>query len=169
MHILFHCTFYSLFYFIFYLFFILFLPIFIYILLCYVSSFILFFCTVHWADLSWPTFHYWLYPVWLCMWQIIKNLEPWTYLVQEEPHRIPLCRFWERLTGHKSSVRRESSTLKMEGSEICWAVRWRMVLFEMSNKCRDVVWKVVEKSFLVCLNNVTFLCNCILCTVNILV
>ncbi len=27
---------------------------------------------------SWLTFHYWLYPVWLCMWQIIKNLEPWT-------------------------------------------------------------------------------------------
>ncbi len=25
-----------------------------------------------------PTFHYWLYPVWLCMWQINKNLEPWT-------------------------------------------------------------------------------------------
>ncbi len=21
--------------------------------------------------------YYWLYPVWLCMWQIIKNLEPW--------------------------------------------------------------------------------------------
>ncbi len=62
-----------LFYFIFYLFFILFLPIFIYTLLCYVS-----FCTVHWADPSWPTFHYWLYPVWLCMWQINKNLEPWT-------------------------------------------------------------------------------------------
>ncbi len=20
-------------------------------------------------------YHYWLYPVWLCMWQIIKNLE----------------------------------------------------------------------------------------------
>ncbi len=37
----------------------------------------IFFCTFHWADLSWPTFHYWLYPVWLCMWQIIKNLEPW--------------------------------------------------------------------------------------------
>ncbi len=37
----------------------------------------LFFCTVHWADLSWPPFHYWLYPVWLCMWQINKNLEPW--------------------------------------------------------------------------------------------
>ncbi len=36
------------------------------------------FCTVHWADLSWPPFHYWLYPVWLCMWQINKNLEPWT-------------------------------------------------------------------------------------------
>ncbi len=41
-----------------------------------IISFILSFCTVHWADLSWPTFHYWLYPVWLCMWQIIKNLEP---------------------------------------------------------------------------------------------
>ncbi len=37
----------------------------------------LFFCTFHWADLSWLTFHYLLYPVWLCMWQIIKNLEPW--------------------------------------------------------------------------------------------
>ncbi len=24
---------------------------------------------------SFPTFHYWLYPVWLCMWQIIKNLD----------------------------------------------------------------------------------------------
>ncbi len=35
-------------------------------------------CTFHWADLSWLTFHYLLYPVWLCMWQIIKNLEPWT-------------------------------------------------------------------------------------------
>ncbi len=23
-------------------------------------------------------FHYWLYSVWLCMWRIIKNLEPWT-------------------------------------------------------------------------------------------
>ncbi len=69
-----------LFYFIFYLFFILFLPIFIYTLLCYVSSFILFFCTVHWADPSWPTFHYWLYPVWLCMWQINKNpWTPWTF------------------------------------------------------------------------------------------
>ncbi len=22
-----------------------------------------------------PTFHYWLYPVWLCMWQINKNLD----------------------------------------------------------------------------------------------
>ncbi len=42
---------------------ILFLPIFIYILLCYVSFLFVFFCTVHWADLSWFTFHYWLYPV----------------------------------------------------------------------------------------------------------
>ncbi len=82
MHILFyfiaHFTHFILilFYFIFFhIFFILLLPKFIYILLCYVSFFILFFCTVHWADLSWPTFHYWLYPVWLCMWQIIKNLE----------------------------------------------------------------------------------------------
>ncbi len=49
------------------------------------SLLLLFFfcCTVHWADLSRPTFHYWLYPVWLCMWQIIKNLEPWTTSVHE--------------------------------------------------------------------------------------
>ncbi len=56
LHILFYCTLYSLF---FLLIFILFLPLFIYNLLCYVS----FFCTVHWADLTWFTFHYWLYPV----------------------------------------------------------------------------------------------------------
>ncbi len=58
-----------------FLFSVLFSPIFIYILL----FICVFFCTVHWADLSWLTFHYWLYPVWLCMWRIIKNLEePWT-------------------------------------------------------------------------------------------
>ncbi len=50
-----------------------------YFILYLISIIFLFiFCTFHWADLSWPTFHYWLYPVWLCMWQIIKNLEPWT-------------------------------------------------------------------------------------------
>ncbi len=75
MHILLLILFYFIFLLIFYL-----IPTYIYIytLLCNVSSFILFFCTVHWADPSWPTFHYWLYPVWLCMWQINKNLEPWT-------------------------------------------------------------------------------------------
>ncbi len=76
LHILSHCTFYSLFYYLF-LFSFLFSPIFIYIyiLSCYVSLFC-FFCIVHWADLSWLTFHYWLYPVWLCTWRIIKNLDP---------------------------------------------------------------------------------------------
>ncbi len=62
-----------------------FIYIYIYILFCYISLLffvisiiiIYLFCTFHWADLSWLTFHYWLYPVWLCMWQIIKNLEPW--------------------------------------------------------------------------------------------
>ncbi len=44
-------------------------------MLCIIFYFY-FFCTVHWADLSWPPFHYWLYPVWLCMWQINENLEP---------------------------------------------------------------------------------------------
>ncbi len=39
--------------------FILFVSIFIYIPLRYVNLF----CTVQWADLSWFTFHYWLYPV----------------------------------------------------------------------------------------------------------
>ncbi len=100
LHILSHCTSYS-FYFIICSLFHSHLYLYIYILLCYVSLFyclcyfyfifyfiiiiiiiiFFFFCTFHWADLSWPTFHYWLYPVWLCMWQIIKNLEnlePWT-------------------------------------------------------------------------------------------
>ncbi len=47
-------------------------------MLCIIFYFY-FFCTVHWADLSWPPFHYWLYPVWLCMWQINENLEPWSW------------------------------------------------------------------------------------------
>ncbi len=96
LHILLHCTLYLIAhltpYFISYLSLISFSPyLYIYIyslvfcfivfiafmlLLCFI--FILFFCTFHWADLSWLTFHYLLYPVWLCMWQIIKNLEPWT-------------------------------------------------------------------------------------------
>jgi len=90
-HSILYCTFY--YFILFYLpylilffvpIFILFLPIFIYILLCYVSLFYFnFFCTVHWADLSWLTFHYWLYPVWLCMWRIIKNLEPWSGAVMK--------------------------------------------------------------------------------------
>ncbi len=51
--------------------------IYIYIFSCVMfHCFIFIFCTVHWADLSWLTFHYWLYPVWLCMWRIIQNLEP---------------------------------------------------------------------------------------------
>ncbi len=64
---LFYCTFYSLFLFFTY----------IYICSCVVLllyNFLLF-CTVHWADLIWSTFHFWLYPVSFIMWQIKK---PWT-------------------------------------------------------------------------------------------
>ncbi len=49
-----------------------------YVIFILLSCFIFLSCTFHWADLSWLTFHYLWYPVWLCMWQIIKNLEPWT-------------------------------------------------------------------------------------------
>ncbi len=45
-----------------------------YVIFILLSCFIFLSCTFHWADLSWLTFHYLLYPVWLCMWQIIKNL-----------------------------------------------------------------------------------------------
>ncbi len=51
-----------------------------YVIFILLSCFIFLSCTFHWADLSWLTFHYLLYPVWLCMWQIIKNLEPWTLI-----------------------------------------------------------------------------------------
>ncbi len=102
-----------LFYLFIFLIFILFLPIFIYILLCYVSFFILFFCTVHWADPSWPTFHYWLYPVWLCMWRIIKNLEPWTryslHLGEEEL----------RYESRETTVQQNSSNLHKE-VKVAW-------------------------------------------------
>ncbi len=88
LHILSHCTFYT-FYFIISSLFHSHLYLYIYsLVLCFIVLLLMlflfcillllffFFCTFHWADLSWPTFHYWLYPVWLCMWQIIKNLEP---------------------------------------------------------------------------------------------
>ncbi len=90
LHILSHCTSYS-FYFIICSLFHSHLYLYIYsLVLCFIVLLLMlflfsilllllfFFCTFHWADLSWPTFHYGLYPVWLCMWQIIKNLEPWT-------------------------------------------------------------------------------------------
>ncbi len=53
-----------------------------YVIFILLSCFIFLSCTFHWADLSWLTFHYLLYPVWLCMWQIIKNLEPQSYILQ---------------------------------------------------------------------------------------
>ncbi len=60
-----HCTLYLFFICIYF-----FTYIYIYsLVLCYV------FCTVHWADLTWFTFHYWLYSVYLSMWRI---KEPWT-------------------------------------------------------------------------------------------
>ncbi len=65
-----------LFYFIFYLFFILFLPIFIYTLLCYVSSFILFF--LH-CPLSGPVLTYISLLIIPCMIVYVTNKqEPWT-------------------------------------------------------------------------------------------
>ncbi len=51
LHILFYCTLFFIFSYYFNC-----LPIFMYILLCCVTIF----CTVHWADLTWLTFHYWL-------------------------------------------------------------------------------------------------------------
>ncbi len=33
------------------------------LVLCYFYLTFIFFCTVHWADLTWFTFHFWLYPV----------------------------------------------------------------------------------------------------------
>ncbi len=60
-----------------------------YVIFILLSCFIFLSCTFHWADLSWLTFHYLLYPVWLCMWQIIKNLEPWT--LNHLCHNINYC------------------------------------------------------------------------------
>ncbi len=86
LHILSHCTSYSLFYFIICSYFHSHLYLYIYslvlcfivlLLLCYFILFNFFALSIE-RNLSWLTFHYWLYPVWLCMWRIIKNLEPWT-------------------------------------------------------------------------------------------
>ncbi len=57
-----------------------------YVIFILLSCFIFLSCTFHWADLSWLTFHYLLYPVWLCMWQIIKNLEPLNLELMRAPH-----------------------------------------------------------------------------------
>ncbi len=96
-------------------------PIFIYIFSCvmfhcfiaYVIFIVLllllfyFFCTFHWADLSWPTFHYWLYPVWLCMWQIIKNLEPNMHIWSEYANSM----FWSSTPNGFSSVHLTTSNI----------------------------------------------------------
>ncbi len=61
------------------------------------------------------TFHYWLYPVWLCMWRIIKNLEPCWFKPYTDPevsmavdHHSPLDKLigaLEKMTsGHNSSI-----------------------------------------------------------------
>ncbi len=75
LHFLFYCTFYALFLF----FNFVYLYLYIYALvLCYLYLILIlyiFFCTVHWADLTWFTFHFWLYPVEFSMWRINK---PWT-------------------------------------------------------------------------------------------
>ncbi len=74
-----------------------------YVIFILLSCFIFLSCTFHWADLSWLTFHYLLYPVWLCMWQIIKNLEPWTLKSHDPKNSQKLGRtrkwgFWHRNT-----------------------------------------------------------------------
>ncbi len=68
-----------------------------YVIFILLSCFIFLSCTFHWADLSWLTFHYLLYPVWLCMWQIIKNLEPWTLQAFE-------CPAWCTVLPHRSVI-----------------------------------------------------------------
>ncbi len=62
------------------------------VLLLYNLILILFFiffilCTVHWADLIWPTFHFWLYPVSFIMWQIKK---PWTLISRYDKFYITI-------------------------------------------------------------------------------
>ncbi len=71
-----------------------------YVIFILLSCFIFLSCTFHWADLSWLTFHYLLYPVWLCMWQIIKNLEPWTL----KQAWLGLCRKIHNIHMHASST-----------------------------------------------------------------
>ncbi len=82
------------------------------------SCFIFLSCTFHWADLSRLTFHYLLYPVWLCMWQIIKNLEPWTL------KRLLKCLFKVPLT-----------------TILCYVVPWssgkHISSYLMSGKCKS--------------------------------
>jgi len=59
LHILLFCTFlYSTAHFTFYFFF-----TYIYAVVWCYFYIIFILCTVHWADLIWPTFHFWLYPV----------------------------------------------------------------------------------------------------------
>ncbi len=49
----------------------------------------------HKGELIHPlTFHYLLYPVWLCMWQIIKNLEPWTLYTHLQQKLIRSVQFY---------------------------------------------------------------------------
>ncbi len=97
-----------------------------YVIFILLSCFIFLSCTFHWADLSWLTFHYLLYPVWLCMWQIIKNLEPCFRLSEENRLIWVFCSivgkhgmrwiFW--LTGRYRLIRIICSVIELHRSFI---------------------------------------------------
>ncbi len=61
-------------------------------------------------------FHYWLYSVWLCMWRIIKNLEPWTNL-----SLLPYCR---ELLGTVLDSVTEQSSLRDESIEKAYFINF---------------------------------------------
>lgn len=49
-------------------------------------------------------------------WEMQREMD-----MKNQPHHIPLYRFWERLTGNRSSARREFSAL-WKWRDLCWAV-----------------------------------------------
>ncbi len=148
LHTLSHCTSYPLFYFLFVSYFILTIFVYIYIyslvfcfivfiafmLLCF---FLFFFCTFHWADLSWLTFHYLLYPVWLCMWQIIKNLEPWTLnlIVCTQSSRVQET----QTPSWQQHLHTNTHTHRMQATDL---LGWKTACCLPSRVCSEIAWSL---------------------------
>ncbi len=88
----------------------------------------IFFCTVHWADLTWFAFHFWLYTVYCSMWQINK---PWT--LNLEQWKLTLCSLVIFPKGNMYSMKSNGPRTEPWGTPYCTCDRYDTSSFTATN------------------------------------